>query len=255
MYVKVFADILQSTVWSEDSDTRIVWLTLLLLAEEDGLVRATAPGIAHLARVPLDRTCAAIERFESPDEFSRTPENEGRRLERVDGGYVILNYARYRALKTRAEQREQTRKRVQAFRERKRLEKAVADGNAPVTDVTPGNATQTQSTESPSGDSSPEDDGVPFAEIMETWNSRGDWARITGWSPERKTKLRTRWKSRAFREKWRASLERAARNTWRSEHADFDAWIKNDNNWRKYLECKDDRGRDEHSAAQRRFEG
>lgn len=130
MYVKLFADILQSTVWTEDSDVRIVWITLLLLADADGHVHATAPGIAATAHVALPKTREALERFEAPDPDSRTEEHEGRRIERVPGGYVILNYNAYKAMRDRDTVREQTRERVRRHR-------AKADD---VTAVTPGNA-------------------------------------------------------------------------------------------------------------------
>lgn len=132
MYVKLFSDILQSSLWAQSSDVRVVWITMLALANQDGLVRATAPGIAHAARVSLRRTQAALELFQAPDSESRTPDNEGRRIERVDGGFLILNYEKYRLMCSAEKRREQTRERVRRFRERER--------NADVTHVTQSNA-------------------------------------------------------------------------------------------------------------------
>ncbi len=146
MYVKLFSDLLHSSIWTEDSDTRIVWITLLLMANEDGFVSATAPGIAHTASVPLEATLAALQKFEEPDPYSRTERNEGRRIEKVEGGYLITNYAKYRSLKTRAEEREAVRRRVAAHRARKRAEQ---EEQADVTEcnasVTPCNASVTES--------------------------------------------------------------------------------------------------------------
>lgn len=67
------------------------------MADMSGLVPATAPGIANTAGVPLDDTRKAIVILESPDPDSKNPENDGRRIERVNGGYMILNYESYRA--------------------------------------------------------------------------------------------------------------------------------------------------------------
>ena len=155
MYVKVFSDLLQSSLWCEDSDTRIVWLTLLLMADQDGVVRSTAPGIANHARVKLDVTRKALEKFESPDPDSRTAANEGRRIERIDGGYFILNYGLYRALKTQEERRAAVRKRVRRHRERKKEQPPECNA-----DVTQSNPIQTQTQrqkETPDSESS----GVP----------------------------------------------------------------------------------------------
>ena len=109
MFVKIFADMLFSSVWAEDSDTRIVWLTLLMLSDQDGLVRATLPGISGQARVSGEATAAALARFEAPDPHSRTPDHEGRRIERVAGGYLILNYPKYRDLRDAESRREYDR--------------------------------------------------------------------------------------------------------------------------------------------------
>lgn len=70
---------------------------MLAMADVDGLVPATAPGIANTAGVPLDDTRKAIVILESPDPDSKNPNNDGRRIERVNGGYKILNYKSYRA--------------------------------------------------------------------------------------------------------------------------------------------------------------
>jgi hypothetical protein len=135
-FVKVFSDIIQSSIWAEDSDTCKVWVTLLALSNQDGLVRATAPGISNAARVPIERTREIITLLESPDTDSRTPDNEGRRIERTDGGYLILNYLKYREMSDMAIVREQTRQRVAAYRKRN----AVTQCNVTVQDVTLGNA-------------------------------------------------------------------------------------------------------------------
>ena len=117
MYVKLFSDILQSSLWSEDSDTRVIWITMLALANQDGLVRATAPGIAHEARVGLEKTRTVLTLLESPDLESRTPDHEGRRIERIDGGFQILNYRKYRDLCTEEKRREQDRLRAKRYRD------------------------------------------------------------------------------------------------------------------------------------------
>lgn len=128
MYAKLFQDILNSSLWEEDSDTRIVWITLLAMADKDGMVRATARAVARQAIIEPGITDRALEKFQRPDPLSRNPDNEGRRIERVPGGYLILNFAAYAKLASRADQREKTRERVERHRERKK-ERC----NAPVT--------------------------------------------------------------------------------------------------------------------------
>lgn len=140
VYTKLFKDILLSSLWAEDSDTRIVWVTLLALADQDGMVSASASGIAHAARVDGEITKDALAKFCAPDPDSRTPDNEGRRIEHVTGGYVILNYRLYRDKKNPAEERAKTRERVRKHRARKKI----ATGNADVTKSNKSNDKQKQ---------------------------------------------------------------------------------------------------------------
>lgn len=135
MYAKVDCELLDSSVWAEDARTRLVWITLLLMADQDGIVRATLPGIAHRARVSVNATRKALDLFQQPDANSRTPANEGRRIEQIPGGYIILNYPIYRNKGDAQRERELTRERVRKYRER-----SLAPRNAPVTLGNAGNA-------------------------------------------------------------------------------------------------------------------
>lgn len=136
MYNKIFTKILDSSIWLEPTTTRIVWLTLIAAMDEDGFVQfASVANLAHRAILSLEDTQKAVACLESPDENSSDPEFDGRRIERVAGGWVVLNAPKYRQLVTRAVIKEQTRKRVATHR-------AKIAGNAPVTQ---GNETVTPS--------------------------------------------------------------------------------------------------------------
>jgi hypothetical protein len=120
-FVKLDCGILDSTLWLE-RDSREVFLTALLMAEpfelrEDtpqiqvasldltgwvvpsgwyGFVAAAGIGILHRAKVPDAEGMVALERLGSPEASSRSPDFEGRRLVRVNGGFIVLNYMKYR---------------------------------------------------------------------------------------------------------------------------------------------------------------
>jgi hypothetical protein len=98
VYVKLFSSILTSSVWSENANTRLVWITLLALADKDGYVRASPSGLARLANVPADDCRMALQLFLSPDPESGTKDDDGRRIEEVEGGWHILNYGKYRSI-------------------------------------------------------------------------------------------------------------------------------------------------------------
>jgi hypothetical protein len=119
-YTKLFSSILASTIWREDNDTRIVWITLLAMADRDGIVEGSVPGLADLARVSVPAALAAIEKLSAPDEYSRSMEQEGRRIEKVDGGWRIVNYEKYRFRGSAEEAREKNAERKRRQRERDR---------------------------------------------------------------------------------------------------------------------------------------
>lgn len=100
-FVKLYGSILTSSVWSEDSDTKVVWITMLAMADQDGIVRASIPGLARFAGVSLEATETALNKFEAPDKYSVTTDDDGRRIEPVEGGWIILNHSKYRDMRTR----------------------------------------------------------------------------------------------------------------------------------------------------------
>jgi hypothetical protein len=121
MYNKIFTKILDSSIWMESVHTRIVWVTFLAAMDEDGFVGFACPAnVAHRANLPLPETLAALECLEGPDANSSDPDNGGRRLERVPGGWMVLNAVKYRDLVTRLAIKERNRNRVRKFREKKR---------------------------------------------------------------------------------------------------------------------------------------
>jgi hypothetical protein len=146
MYNKLFGKILDSSVWLESDSTRIVWLTLLASMDETGFCAFAAVGnVAGRARVSPKAAKVALDVLSQPDPNSFDPENEGKRIERVQGGWIVLNAQKYRAIQKRADMQEKTRERVRRFREKKR------SGNANVThrndSVTPSEAYTEEKTE------------------------------------------------------------------------------------------------------------
>lgn len=129
-YTKLFNSIVTSTIWTEDDKTRIVWITMLALADQNGEVHASIPGLARLAGVSLADVESAINKFLNPDQYSRTPTNEGRRIAAIDGGWELLNHAKYRRMASLADQKDANAKRQKRHRDRNA---PVTHSNAPVT--------------------------------------------------------------------------------------------------------------------------
>ncbi len=122
-FVKLDTGILNSTLWVEPMQ-RHVFITALLMAvphevrepmeqlaaTENGIaptgfvvppgwygfVQAAGPGIVRTAMVDYGPGMDALRLLGSPDTESRSGEFDGRRLVRVDGGFLVLNFMRYR---------------------------------------------------------------------------------------------------------------------------------------------------------------
>jgi hypothetical protein len=108
-FTKLFSSIITSTIWSEDDKTRLVWITMLATADQRGIVEGSVPGLAVISRVTTEDCRAALLKLASPDPDSRTKEHEGRRIKDIDGGWMLLNYAKYRAKMSADERREYMR--------------------------------------------------------------------------------------------------------------------------------------------------
>jgi hypothetical protein len=99
-FVKLYGSIIRSTVWQQPASTKLVWVTMLILADCHGKVEASIPGLAATAGVTLDECEAALLCFSSTDRYSTSKTDEGRRIRECDGGWFIINHQHYRELRT-----------------------------------------------------------------------------------------------------------------------------------------------------------
>lgn len=120
-YTKLFSTILASTIWREPANVRVVWITMLAMSDSEGRVDGSIPGLADLSRVTVEQCQEALKCLSEPDFFSRTKENEGRRIKEIDGGWVILNYLKYREATPADLRREQNREAQKRWRDKRKL--------------------------------------------------------------------------------------------------------------------------------------
>lgn len=124
-YTKLFNEILASTIWDEEMYVKVVWITVLAMKNERNQVMASVPGVAHMARVSIEQAQKAIDKFLAPDQYSRSKENDGRRLEIIDGGWHILNGEKYKRKMSEDERREYNKLWMRNHRESLKQEKHV----------------------------------------------------------------------------------------------------------------------------------
>lgn len=105
-YCKLASGIILSTIWREDDHTRLLWITMLAVKGRDHRVRASVPGLAAVANIPLASCRAALVKLMEPDPDSRTKEHEGRRIAVCDDGWLVLNGEKYRNFLSKQERNE-----------------------------------------------------------------------------------------------------------------------------------------------------
>lgn len=127
-YAKLDQRIVYSSLWEEDGDTCKVWITLLALKSlKTGIVDKNMTGIARLCKLPFETVEAAMNKFMEPDPNSSSKAHEGRRIIRVEGGWLIVNHERYTALGWSEEKKAYERERKKRYREKKDREKALKE--------------------------------------------------------------------------------------------------------------------------------
>lgn len=143
MFAKIFTQILDSSL-AEDWQARVVFEDLLKLCDINGVVDMTHEAIARRTNVPQDIVKRGIAELEKPDPRSRNPEHEGRRIVRLDEhrdwGWLICNYAHYRAIASDDQRREKTKERTRKWRERNNGDAHVTHCDAVKPSVTHGSA-------------------------------------------------------------------------------------------------------------------
>lgn len=134
-FTKLFSEIITSSVWNEADKTRIVWITMMASADPYGMVRASVSGLAHIARVDRASCERALEVLSSPDSDSRSPEFEGRRIQKVPGGWLILNYTKYREARHADERKSYMASYMRDYRAKRRVNNNVNESKQALTSV------------------------------------------------------------------------------------------------------------------------
>jgi hypothetical protein len=98
-YTPVFDTVFQGTLCGK-WPTLPVWLTILPMADKNGLIDMTFHHIAAISGWPVDLLKQAIAELTAPDPESRSAEAEGRRLIPIDEnrpwGWRVVNHEKYR---------------------------------------------------------------------------------------------------------------------------------------------------------------
>lgn len=118
-WIKLNSNIIESSAWEEPYHVRLVWLSLMAICDLDGIARISEAAVARIANVQPDEAKESMDVLLSPDPHSRDPDNEGRRIEKVPGGFKLLNYFKYRNIKNPKERANYMRDYMKKYREKK----------------------------------------------------------------------------------------------------------------------------------------
>ena len=96
-YVPIFSKIVDSSLWQESDCVVKVFLTMLAKKDWDHVVRANAYAIGRWALKTESEVLEALKVLSSPDKRRIEPQpHEGRRIKKVEDGWLILNGEHYR---------------------------------------------------------------------------------------------------------------------------------------------------------------
>lgn len=127
IYAKIFTSLYQGTLRGKAHEI-LVFTNLLAHADKEGYVDIHPRAISEEVGLPVEQVRAALDALEAPDEESRTPDENGKRIVRMDEhrawGWRVVNHAKYRNLRNEEERREQNRQAQARTRERKAQESA-----------------------------------------------------------------------------------------------------------------------------------
>lgn len=129
MYAKLSSTITRSSIWREPPPTRCVWITLLALANKDGFVKGVEAWLASEANVSRDECREALRTFMEPDPESQDQDFGGRRVDKVEGGWLVLNYAKYREMRTNEQMLAAQRQQRKRSRDKQIDASTVGDGD------------------------------------------------------------------------------------------------------------------------------
>jgi hypothetical protein len=95
-FALLWGKILDSSIWLESKEARLVWITMLAMKDSNGRVYAAPGALAHRARVEPEACREALQKFLQPDSESTSKVEGGRRIREIEGGWQIINHEVYR---------------------------------------------------------------------------------------------------------------------------------------------------------------
>jgi hypothetical protein len=127
-WTPLWNEIVTSSIWEEDVVTRVVWITMLAVKDRDGRVSGSVSSMARIANVDLKECEKAVRLLEAPDRRNPNQTNQGRRVQPVDKGWVVINHAKYRDMIQDEYRRNYKARKAAEYRAKKKAPKGPMSG-------------------------------------------------------------------------------------------------------------------------------
>lgn len=96
-FVMLWQKTLDSSIWRKQSkEARLVWMTMLMMKDSEGMIQASEIGLADRARVSQEECREALRIFLSPDPDDTSGVEDGRKIRKIQEGWQIVNHDLYR---------------------------------------------------------------------------------------------------------------------------------------------------------------
>lgn len=122
-YTKLWSHLLDSSIWREPNEMRLLWITILAKKDQHHIVRMSIPTLADMIRVTPEECEAFLNRLMAPDKWSGNKEHEGRRLLPVEGGWFVVSGEHYQNFMREDHRREAVARAVAKYRAKKKGKK------------------------------------------------------------------------------------------------------------------------------------
>jgi hypothetical protein len=130
-YTPIFSRIVDSSLWIEQDYVVKIFLTMLAKKDSDEIVRGSAFNIASWAKKSEQEVLDALKILSSPDTKRLEPQPfEGRRIEKVEDGWLLLNGEKYqKEMQKINARRRKTEQQAQYRLEQSQMEDAARNGD------------------------------------------------------------------------------------------------------------------------------
>jgi hypothetical protein len=130
-FTPIFSKIVDSSIWEETYQVRVLWTTILALKDSDHIVRYNAYRLSRRANMTEQEVLDALEVLLKPDtrRLEEQP-HDGRRLEKVEDGYLVLNGHVYEQMMRDVSRKVYKARKEREYRERRKSAALLKNGSS-----------------------------------------------------------------------------------------------------------------------------